>query len=162
MLEHKVSARLEHNRVIPREVPRDFYVIWPTAVVKQSPIHWFGGLTRYVEVLWRTTNELRVGVLGIDRGGSDLTLDYARAYSSMPRPLEHVKAARVRSSRLEQGAEFARVLEHRSPLGSSMLVCNTRQLLPRTPSYDAQKPGVRTRHPTPRVSGHTTIITTNR
>ena len=26
---------------------------------------------------------------------------------------------------LEQGAEFARVLEHRSPLGSSMLVCNT-------------------------------------
>ena len=112
MLEHKVSARLEHNRVIPREVPRDFYVIWPTAVVKQSPIHWFGGLTRYVEVLWRTANELRVGVLGIDRGGSDLTLDYARANSSVPRPLE-------------QGAEFARVLEHRSPLGSSMLVCNT-------------------------------------
>ena len=70
-------------------------MIWPTAVVKQSPIHWFGSLTRYVEVLWRTTNELRVGVLGIDRGGSDLTLDYARAYSSMPRPLEHAKAARA-------------------------------------------------------------------
>ena len=87
--------------MIPREVPRDFHVIWPTAVVKQSPIHWFGGLTRYVEVLWRTTNELRVGVLGIERGGSDLTLDYARANSSMPRPLEHAKATRVRSSRLE-------------------------------------------------------------
>ena len=28
---------------------------------------------------------------------------------------------------LEQGAEFARVLEHTSPLGSSMLVCNTRR-----------------------------------
>ena len=41
--------------------------------------------------------------------------------------LEHAKAARVRSSRLEQGAEFARVLEHRSPLGSSMLVCNTNE-----------------------------------
>ena len=54
---------LEHNRVIPREAPRDFHVIWLT-VVKQSPIHWFGGLTRYVEVLWRTTNELRIGVLG--------------------------------------------------------------------------------------------------
>ena len=93
--------------------------------MKQSPVHWFGGLTRYVEVLWRTANELRVSVLRIDRGGSDLTLDYARANSSMPRPLEHAKAARVRSSRLEQGAEFARVLEHRSPLGSSMLVCNT-------------------------------------
>ena len=39
-------------------------------------------------------------------------LEYARAYSRMPRPLE-------------QGAKFARVLEHRSPLGSSMLVCNT-------------------------------------
>ena len=26
---------------------------------------------------------------------------------------------------LEQGAGFARVLEHRSPLGSIMLVCNT-------------------------------------
>ena len=54
----------EHNRVIPCEAPRDFHVIWPTVVVKQSPIHWFGGLTRYVEVLWRTTNELRMGVLG--------------------------------------------------------------------------------------------------
>ena len=53
---------LEHNRVIPREAPRDLHVIhviWLTVVVKQSPIHWFGGLTRYVEVLWRTTNELR-------------------------------------------------------------------------------------------------------
>ena len=48
----------------------------------------------------------------MDRGGSDAVLDYARGYSSMPRPLE-------------QGAEFARVLEHSSPLGSSMLVCNT-------------------------------------
>ena len=56
-------------------------------------------------------------------------LEYARAYSSMPRPLEHAKAARVRSSRLEQGAEFARVLEHRSPLGSSMLVCNTKRII---------------------------------
>ena len=51
------SSTLEHHRVIPREAPRDFHVIWLTAVVKQSPIHWFGGL-------WRTTNELRMGVLG--------------------------------------------------------------------------------------------------
>ena len=53
--------------MIPREAPRDFHVIWLTVVVvvvKQSPIHWFGGLTRYVEVLWRTTNELWVGFLG--------------------------------------------------------------------------------------------------
>ena len=28
-----------------------------------------------VEVLWRTTNELRVSVLVMDRGGSDVTLD---------------------------------------------------------------------------------------
>ena len=69
---------LEHNRVIPREVLRDFHVIWLTVVVKQSPIHWFGGLTIYVEALLRTTNELRVGVLVMDRGGSDVTLDYAR------------------------------------------------------------------------------------
>ena len=75
----------------------------------------------------------------MDRDRSDVVLDYARAnpsrleqpeyaraYSRMPRQLEHAKAARVRSSRLEQGAEFARVLEHRSPLGSSMLVCNTK------------------------------------
>ena len=41
-----------------------------------------------------------MGVLVVDRGGSDVTL--------------------------EQEAEFARVLEHRSPLGSSMLMCNTR------------------------------------
>ena len=72
----------EHNRVIPREALRHFQVIWLTAVVKQSPIHWFGGLTRYVEELWRATNELRVGVLVMDRGGSDVTLDYARANSS--------------------------------------------------------------------------------
>ena len=52
-------------------------------VVKQSPIHWFRGLTRYMEVLWRTTNELRVGVLVMDRGESDVTLDYARADSSV-------------------------------------------------------------------------------
>ena len=39
---------------------------------------------------------LRVGVLVMDRGGSDVTLDYARANSSMPRPLEHAKAARAR------------------------------------------------------------------
>ena len=59
-LEHKVSLlTLKHNQVIPHEAPRDFHVIWLTVVVKQSPIHWFGGLTRYVEVLWRTTNELR-------------------------------------------------------------------------------------------------------
>ena len=51
-LEHKVSARLKHNRVIPSEAPRDFHVIWLTMEVKQSPVHWFGGLTRYVEVLW--------------------------------------------------------------------------------------------------------------
>ena len=90
-------------------------MIWLTVAVKQSPTHWFGGLTRYWEELWRATNELRVGVLVMDRGGSDVSLDYARACqdrSSMPRLLE-------------QGAEFARVLEHRSPLGSSMLVCNT-------------------------------------
>ena len=53
-------------------------MIWLTVVVKQSPTHWFGGLTRYVEVLSRTANELRVGVLVMDRGGSDVTLDYAR------------------------------------------------------------------------------------
>ena len=65
-----------------------FHVIWLTVAVKQRPIHWFGGLTSYVEELWRATNELRVGVLVMDRGGSDVTL------------------------------------EHRSPLNSSMLVCN--------------------------------------
>ena len=54
---------LEDNQVIPREAPRDFHVIRLT-VVKQSPIHWFRGLTRYAEVLWRTTNELWVRVLG--------------------------------------------------------------------------------------------------
>ena len=58
-------------------ISRDFHVIWVTVVVKQSLTHWFGGLTRYVEVLWRTTNKLRVGVLVMDRGGSDVTLDYA-------------------------------------------------------------------------------------
>ena len=66
-------------------------MIWLTVVVKQSLIHWFGGLARYVEVLWRTTNKLRVGVLVMDRGGSDVTLDYARVNSSMPRPLEHAR-----------------------------------------------------------------------
>ena len=55
---------LEHHRVIPCEDPCDFHVIWLTVVVKQSPIHWFGGLTRYVKMLWGTTNELRVGILG--------------------------------------------------------------------------------------------------
>ena len=44
-------SMLERNRVIPREVPRDFHVICLTGVVKQSPIHWFGGLTRYVGVV---------------------------------------------------------------------------------------------------------------
>ena len=29
--------------------------------VKQSLIHWLGGLTGYVEVVWGTTNELGVG-----------------------------------------------------------------------------------------------------
>ena len=49
--------------------------MWLTVVVvKESSIHWFEGLTRNVEVLWRTTNELRVGVLVMDRGGSDVTL----------------------------------------------------------------------------------------
>ena len=67
-------------------------MIWLTVVVKQSPIHWFGGLTIYVEAIWRTTIGLRVGVLVMDRGGSDVALDDARG---------------------------------RSPLGSSMLVCNT-------------------------------------
>ena len=28
---------LKHNRVIPREVPHDFHVIWLTVAVKQSP-----------------------------------------------------------------------------------------------------------------------------
>ena len=55
---------LESNRVIPCEVPRDFRITWLTGVVKESPIHWFGGLNRYVEVVWRTGNEFRVGVLG--------------------------------------------------------------------------------------------------
>ena len=40
------SSTHHHNRVIIYEVPRDFHV---TVVVKQSPIHWFGSLTRYVE-----------------------------------------------------------------------------------------------------------------
>ena len=31
------SSTLEHNRVIPREAPSDFHVIWLTVVVKQSP-----------------------------------------------------------------------------------------------------------------------------
>ena len=44
-------SMLERNRVIPHEVPRDFHVIYLTGVVKQSPIHWFGDLTRYVEVV---------------------------------------------------------------------------------------------------------------
>ena len=61
-------STLEHNPVIPREVPRDFHMIWLTVVVKQSPIQWYGGLTRCVEVLWRTTNERRVGVFVINRG----------------------------------------------------------------------------------------------
>ena len=73
------SSTLEHNQVIPSEVPHDFHVIWLRVAVKQSPIHWCGGLTRYLEELWRATNELRVGVLVMDRGGSDVSLDYARA-----------------------------------------------------------------------------------
>ena len=32
-------------------------------MVKQSPIHWFGGLTSYVEVVWRTAIEPAVGIL---------------------------------------------------------------------------------------------------
>ena len=66
-------------------------MIWLTVLVRQSPIHWFGGLTIYVEALWRTTNGLRVGGLVMDRGGSDVALDYPRACQD-------------RSSRLEQGA----------------------------------------------------------
>ena len=59
--------------------------------------------------LWRATNELRVGVLVMDRGGSDVTLDYAQANSSrleqtrvcqdrssMPRPLERARAGSSR------------------------------------------------------------------
>ena len=57
-------------------------MIWLTVVVKQIPIHWFGGLTRYVKVLWRTTNELRVGVLVMDRGGGDRTLEHMSPLSS--------------------------------------------------------------------------------
>ena len=55
-------------------------MIWLTVAVKQSPIRWFGGLTRYLEELWRATNELRVGVLVMDRGGSDVTLERTRSY----------------------------------------------------------------------------------
>ena len=72
---------LEHNRVICCEILRDFCVIWLTVVVKPSPIHWFGGLDRYAEVVWRATSELRVGVLGMDGGGSNEVLAYARACS---------------------------------------------------------------------------------
>ena len=71
-------------------------MIWLTVVVKQSPIHWFGGLTRYVEVLWRATNELRVGVLVMDRGGRDVTFDYARAGGRVPRVLEHARVQHYR------------------------------------------------------------------
>ena len=48
----------------------------------------------------------------MDRGRSDVVLDYGRAYSSIPRPLEHAKAARV----LEQVSgrlEHARVQRYR-------------------------------------------------
>ena len=42
------------------EALRDFHVRWLKVVVKQSPINWLGGLTRYAEVVWRTADELRV------------------------------------------------------------------------------------------------------
>ena len=68
---------------------------------------WFGGLTRYMEELWRATNELRVGVLVMDRDGSDVSLDYARANSS------RLEQTRVCSSVLEH-AKTARACQGRS------------------------------------------------